>query len=143
MSNATVSVNVTQSPNYPSIPYVDAWIDFNRDGVWDSATERILTGQRALGVTQIQFDVPAWAAYGLTHARFRVSSQGGLGPVGEAYDGEVEDVEVFIAAPTKTSDIFTSLGVLGSASTTYPIHEIADLDGDGDNDVVFLDGKIA
>jgi hypothetical protein len=36
---------------------------------------------------------------GLTYARFRLSTAGGLNPLGAAADGEVEDYQVNIATP--------------------------------------------
>jgi hypothetical protein len=47
----------------------------------------------------ISFSVPNAAIVGQSFARFRVSRNGGLDPVGAARDGEVEDHEVSIAAP--------------------------------------------
>jgi hypothetical protein len=71
---------------------LDAWIDFDGDGVFDPEDRItqdgfILTG----GDDMLVFDVPADATLGLTYARFRVSSACGLGPTGRAPDGEVED----------------------------------------------------
>ncbi len=76
---------------------VDAWIDFDSSGVWDEPAERILggvfypDGTHAVAVTP-----PANSAVGDTFARFRISGQGGLLPVGQAHDGEVEDYQVTI-----------------------------------------------
>ena len=44
----------------------------------------------------ISFQVPVGTPVGNTFARFRVSSTGGLSPVGNAADGEVEDYQVTI-----------------------------------------------
>ncbi len=76
---------------------LDAWIDFNGDGIWGEGAERVATsvpvtaGDQALTV-----DVPADATLGLTFARFRLSTAGGLSPLGAADDGEVEDYQVRI-----------------------------------------------
>jgi hypothetical protein len=48
--------------------------------------------------------VPGNAALGRTFARFRISSQGGLTPVGLAWEGEVEDYLVTIAAAIDFGD---------------------------------------
>ena len=44
----------------------------------------------------VSVSVPAGAATGITAARFRLDSSGGLGPTGLAADGEVEDHAVLI-----------------------------------------------
>lgn len=70
---------------------VDAWIDFDGGG-WAVPQEQIFTGLAlAPGVVTLPVSVPPWALPGLTFARFRISSTGGLSPTGYAPDGEVED----------------------------------------------------
>lgn len=71
---------------------LDAWVDFNRDGTF-STSERIANALHLnAGWNRVEFYVP-WESSvdGLTFARFRISSQGGLAPTGLAEDGEVED----------------------------------------------------
>ena len=71
--------------------YLDAWIDFNGDQVWDPA-ESIHSGWLSHGSHVLTFFVPkAGTVTGPTFARFRVNSQGPLDPTGPAEDGEVED----------------------------------------------------
>jgi len=77
---------------------VQGWIDFNRDRTWQAA-ENVFNGFLANGVQVIPFSVPNAATVGQSFARFRVSRNGGLDPVGAAPDGEVEDHEVSIAVP--------------------------------------------
>jgi len=84
---------------------LDAWIDFNRDGVWDDVTEKI-TDDFDLGTTDglvtvpftIPQDIGENVESGDTFARFRLSTTGGLLPTGLAYDGEAEDYQVTLAA---------------------------------------------
>lgn len=78
--------------------YVDAWVDFGRDGSWEGPDDQILKSQWVPpGLsTKFYFGVPAWASAGTTYARFRLSSAGGLSYDGHAPDGEVEDYEVFV-----------------------------------------------
>jgi hypothetical protein len=77
---------------------VQAWIDFNADRTWQ-AGEKIFDAFLPDGVHVLSFSVPNSAALGQTFARFRISRQGGLSPVGEARDGEVEDLQVWIDPP--------------------------------------------
>jgi len=88
----TASVDVTAS----TAALLDAWIDFNADGVWSDAGEQIFTSQNLIaGVNNLTFSVPAGASpMTTTFARFRISSAGGLNPTGLAADGEVEDYEI-------------------------------------------------
>ena len=76
---------------------VSAWIDFNADGDFDDADERILTDSAVVaGVNPKVFSSPAEVVPGATYARFRFSSAGALGPGGPGADGEVEDYRVTI-----------------------------------------------
>ncbi len=75
---------------------LDAWIDWNGDRQWQEPAERIFGGFLPAGVHPIAVTPPAASVVGQTFARFRISTQGGLPPVGIAMDGEVEDHEVII-----------------------------------------------
>lgn len=99
--------------------FLDSWIDFNQDGQFTlsenlSSTARVIANGGGLGVggftpgsgiavpagfSTVSFDIPGGAIAGATFARFRLSSTGGLPPVGQAGDGEVEDYRVEIIAP--------------------------------------------
>ncbi|MCH8922692.1 MAG: hypothetical protein IIA67_06035, partial [Planctomycetes bacterium] len=101
--NASVTVNVQNAPNGARL---DAWIDFNGDGSWSGLFDQI-AGDVLLreGDNTISFDVPSWAAGGSTYARFRLSTEGGLGVGGSAADGEVEDFPLAIIPILPTGDI--------------------------------------
>ncbi|MGI9474867.1 MAG: GEVED domain-containing protein, partial [Rubripirellula sp.] len=78
---------------------LDAWIDFNGDGIFQATTEHLGLGTSidvAGGNNVVSFTVPFTAIAGDTFARFRVSDAGGLLPTGEAEDGEVEDYALTI-----------------------------------------------
>src|SRR5439155_3869812 len=83
--NAAVIVNSSGSGK------LDAWIDFNRNGVFDASEEIATDLPVVAGSNSVGFVVPAGAIAGGTFARFRLSSAGGLGPTGLAPNGEVED----------------------------------------------------
>ncbi len=100
---------------------LDAWIDYNRDGDWLDASERVLTNfilnKTALdangAITFRDLVVPSWAVPGETFARFRLSTSGGLSSTGEASAGEVEDYRVIISVnpwqnPTNHYDVNNS-----------------------------------
>ena len=91
VGNAAVLEIVASTP-----AFVDAWIDFDGNGVFGS-DERISDAQPVIqGSNTILYDVPDWASAGSTWARFRISSIVGLGPNGGASDGEVEDYPIDI-----------------------------------------------
>nr|MCH9653497.1 hypothetical protein [Planctomycetota bacterium] len=79
---------------------LSGWIDFNRDGVWDASEQIVTDAVVSAGIQTIQFAVPVGAAFsvGDTFARFRLSTQAGLGVTGFAPDGEVEDYQVSLSA---------------------------------------------
>ena len=74
---------------------VDVWIDYDGDGVWSPA-EKVFGGSLPNGTHPIAVTPPTGSVIGPTFARFRISSAGGLSPIGGAPDGEVEDHEVII-----------------------------------------------
>ena len=88
---ATITVNSTGEG------LLDAWMDFNGNGVFDDPDERIADSQPvAPGSNSLTLFVPADAELGDTFARFRLSTAGGLDPTGAATDGEVEDYPISI-----------------------------------------------
>jgi hypothetical protein len=78
---------------------LDGWIDFNRNGTFESNEQIASSVAVASGSTTYGFTVPASVVAGHTYARFRLSTAGGLGPVGAASDGEVEDYAVMLVSP--------------------------------------------
>lgn len=80
--------------------YLNAWMDFNKNGSWADANEKIFTNQFLVaGTTDLSMVVPANALLGNTFARFRFSTQQNLGYTGLAPDGEVEDYQITIQEP--------------------------------------------
>jgi|CXWL01.1.fsa_nt_gi uncharacterized repeat protein (TIGR01451 family) len=72
--------------------FLDAWIDFNRDGDFGDPGERIATAQAlAAGANALTPAVPCTAGAGATYSRWRFSAVGNLGPQGPTPTGEVED----------------------------------------------------
>ena len=99
---------------------LDAWIDFNGNGSWMDPGEQVFTGEPlAANLNTLSIAVPAPAPGGLTYARFRLSSQGMLAPVGTAQDGEVEDYLIEIEGGSNPDpDPETDWG---DAPATYPV----------------------
>lgn len=136
---ATTTVNVQ---NAPSGARLDAWLDFNGDGNWSGSLERIAAGVVVHdGDNILTFDVPGDASPGQRFARFRLSTSGGLGPLGAAADGEVEDYAVTISPAQATVGAFGPKHVISSTdpalSVSSPFDVVAiDFDQDGDMDAV-------
>ncbi len=110
--------------------FLDAWIDWNRDGDWNDSGEQISAGQALVsGDNIVTITVPTTASIGDTYARFRLSTTGELAPTGEATDGEVEDHRVSVAVasaiqianrgaqPTILQNVGGFLDVISSAGT--------------------------
>ena len=89
-SNATVKVTITGQG------FLNAWVDFNGNGSWESAEQIFSSVLLGPGPHDLVFSVPTGAKSGPTFARFRLSQQPELSPVGPAEDGEVEDYLVNI-----------------------------------------------
>jgi beta propeller repeat protein len=163
-STAIISVEVSlpagADPNQDY--YLDAWIDFKGEGNWDGLDDKIFDGQPlSLGTNTLSFEVPADAVPGLTHARFRLSSTGGLDYTGQVDGGEVEDYQVQILAKpdiedktinlTGTSGDDTFIFTAGSTLTVningvdymYNPSEIEEItfDGGAGNDTAIFNGS--
>ncbi len=85
--------------------YLSGWIDFNRDGDFEDANEKVIGGTTGSAVTSDgsfarSFLVPADVGFGPVFARFRLSTTSGLSATGAAPDGEVEDYALTIVATT-------------------------------------------
>ena len=87
---ATVFVYASQASK------LDAWIDYNQDGTFSSDEQIATSRSMVAGVNQFEFRVPLDAVDGVTNSRFRLSTSGGLSPVGQAEDGEVEDHSILV-----------------------------------------------
>ena len=106
-NTACVSVNAMNMTGSAAV--LQAWIDFNGNGTFES-TEQLNTGSFAPGGATVPagglsnaslcFDVPSTATFqgGAAFIRFRLSPSGGLNPTGgTGVDGEVEDYKVTLA----------------------------------------------
>ncbi|PSU32699.1 LruC domain-containing protein [Photobacterium lutimaris] len=72
--------------------FLNAWIDWNKDGDFSDSNEQISFGQTlAAGMNSLIVNVPDFVSAGDTWARFRISSIQDLPSFGGAPDGEVED----------------------------------------------------
>jgi len=75
--------------------FLNAWMDFNKDGDWGDPGEQIFTNQPLVaGLNALTFNIPATALQGKTYTRFRFNTLGGLTYAGLALNGEVEDYQV-------------------------------------------------
>ncbi|HEX3600852.1 MAG TPA: FG-GAP-like repeat-containing protein, partial [Lacipirellulaceae bacterium] len=132
--SATVNVNVQNAPLGAKL---DAWIDFNGDGVWDSAHEQIATSTVVhAGSNTVSFAVPSGISPGLKYARFRLSTAGGLSPAGPAADGEVEDSTVIVLSAVQAQGLYGHERVVIPQYNDATTVTAADIDGDGDVDLI-------
>lgn len=119
--------------------YLNAWIDWNQDGDFDS-DEQILSDEALdAGNNVVSFDVPSWATAGNTWARFRISSLAGIGPTGGVSDGEVEDYPVVVTESNVTVNYYPS----ASGFTTVAYEDLWPLEGDFDMNDLLMNLRIA
>ena len=84
---------------------LNAWIDFNGNGNWNDAGEQVASNvSMAPGSHNLSVTPPVASTQATTYARFRCSTQSGLGTTGAAADGEVEDYTVTIQAGSAAND---------------------------------------
>jgi uncharacterized repeat protein (TIGR01451 family) len=119
---SSATFNVTA--NGPSDCRLDAWVDWNQDGVFgNSAGEQIATNLNVVhgaGAAALNPTVPANAIPGITYARFRCSSAGNLPPTGTAADGEVEDYAVSVLG-YDYGDAPASYGTQGAGAARHAV----------------------
>ena len=132
--------------NAPSGAKLDAWIDFNGDGSWGGPFEQI--ADDGSGRQRQQHDDLRRAQLGGgRHDDRPVSPEhgGNLGVRGGG-DGEVEDYQSRSARPQRPAGVFGNPNVISTAADRACSVFAADVDGDGDMDVLsasFGDDKIA
>ena len=100
---------------------LDAWIDFNRDGDWDDASEQVAYSmQLSAGLNEITLQAPfePESVAGNTYARFRFSDVGGLRATGLTVNGEVEDYVVQIVDGRPPEPINDPIGGTAGFATT-------------------------
>ena len=104
---------------------LDGWIDYNRDGDFDDANEQVFNSlDRAVGTSIQTINIPTGIAVGNSYARFRCSTSGGLGPVGEVTGGEVENYLVSLQPDSTDNPTPTDYGdapdtALGTSTGNY------------------------
>ena len=111
---------------------LEAWADYNQNGVFDGG-ERIISAAVSPGVNHLRFAVPDSAIPHPTRplaTRFRLSTSGGLGPIGPARDGEVEDY-VYMNGDVNGDLEIGVPDIDGLCSLINSGDAAADLNGDG------------
>ena len=81
--------------------HLNAWVDFNRDGDWDDAGERIAENLSVFdGNNFVSLVIPSGLVAGNVFGRFRLTTLAGYGYAGFAADGEVEDYAMPLVTPS-------------------------------------------
>lgn len=85
--------------------YLNAWIDFNNNGVLTDSGEQIATNVNIVNGTSnatqtLNFTVPATASVASVGVRVRLVSVSGASSVGVSGNGEIEDYKISIEAAT-------------------------------------------
>jgi hypothetical protein len=128
----TLPVTVTNTTG--ATAYLNAWIDYNNNGVLTDAGEQIATNVNIVtgtsnGTINLNFTVPtnAVTAAALIGTRFRITNVATPGSTGGIGNGEVEDHGVTILAPlTDFGDLSTAPDVSNTASTNLRLGTVVD-----------------
>ena len=116
----SITINVTN--NTGATAFLNAWIDYNNNGVLTDSGEQIATNTTiATGTSNssraVSFTVPASTAVGNVGIRVRLTSTSSPGATGASGNGEVEDYVISILPPTDFGDD-SSFGIAGSSSSS-------------------------
>lgn len=117
------SLNVTVTNTSGSSAFLNAWIDFNRNGSLNDSGEQIASNVSVANgssnsVRTINFNVPAAAFLGASAVRVRLTSVSTPGPDGADGTGEVEDHAISIIASLRDYSDFSGLGTASSLMST-------------------------
>jgi uncharacterized repeat protein (TIGR01451 family) len=129
------SITAIVNNNSGSIAYLNAWIDFNRNGVLTDAGEQIAADINIpTGTTNasrvINFTSPAAASLGAAGVRVRLTSVAAPGADGLDGNGEVEDYLVTIGPPTTDfGDELDFANASSTASTRLRLGSSVDTEG--------------
>jgi hypothetical protein len=128
---ATVDVTVETGDN--SAGRLNAWVDFNRNGVFNPSEQIFANLRLDEGTHSLTYTVPASAQPGTTYARFRYGYMEDQTPRGADTAGEVEDyvLRILSETPEARDDEFTVL----QNSTANTLDVLA-------NDVTSINGPI-
>ncbi len=128
---------------------LNAWMDWNNDGDFLDADEKIATNAAEGGAQdsdndtpgiQLNVTVPSGATVSNIFARFRYSTDNNLEPTGTANDGEVEDYQIAIAAASDPNLLLvkriTAINPGSSDEVQFNtfVNDDSNNDGDFDND---------
>ncbi len=117
-TEVAVTFTVPDDPAFQG-GWLSGWIDFNGNGDWNDPGEQVFVDEMLyydenadpdptddFRVNTVVFTivVPQDAVMGRVFARFRMSTDGGLGVTGEASSGEVEDYAILIGQLTDFGD---------------------------------------
>ena len=128
----TLPVSVTNTTG--ATGYINAWIDFNNNGVLTDAGEQVainvpVPNGTTNGTATLNFNVPTNAVTAATSlgTRFRITNVQNPGPTGQAGIGEVEDHPVIILAPlTDFGDFSGAPDVSNTASSNLRLGALVD-----------------
>ena len=120
----TATLNTTVTNTTGSAGFLNAWIDFNRDGDFGDANEQVASNVNVAdgtngGALNLPVSIPVGALVGTTGVRVRLTSVNTTGPTGLSGVGEVEDYIVNLVAPTTDfgdHSLFHSAGTTASSS---------------------------
>ena len=132
---APTSFNVTVTNSSASVAYLNAWIDFNRNGVLTDSGEQVavnttVNAGTSGGLRTVSFNVPASASLGEAGVRVRLTSVSSPGPDGLDGNGEVEDYLTTVVVPlTDFGDDVDFADASSQANSSLKLGALVDVEG--------------
>ena len=133
-SSAVVSAFASESGGF-----LNGWVDWNQDGMFDTDEQIINDAALSVGANSLSYSVPVWAKTGDTWARFRLSSVASIGPTGGVSDGEVEDYPVQVTGGNISVSYYPS----AQGYTTIAYEDLWPIEGDYDLNDLLMNMRVA
>ena len=133
LQGAAYTFTATCTATTYSTDQLYVWIDYNKDGVFDNTTEKVLTSAVGLAPWTGSITIPANAPVGNTRMRIRIQDTSGTvanaTPCGSSSYGQVEDYTINITAPSLATSNPKNVEISVYPNPFHDVLKLSDITG--------------